>query len=97
MLHQMQQIEKFEEQSTPIELEIKKKSESILDVIKSEFNINNLLILVALYIACIPESNEFIRKTLSTFSNNAYSHLVVTIIKCIVLLLIIILVKQYYM
>lgn len=93
-----QQIENFEE-STPIKLEFKKKSEtegSIFDLIKSEFNINNLVILVAIYIACIPESNEIIRKALSTFSNNAYSHFIVTIIKCIVLLLIIILVKHFY-
>jgi hypothetical protein len=94
---QMQRIENFEEKPTQIKLEIKKKSEiGILDTIKSEFNVNNLVVLVALYLACIPESNEIIRKVLSTFSNNAYSHFMVTIIKCIVLLLIIILTKYFY-
>lgn len=88
-----QQFENFEETSTPIKLEIKKKGNSILDTIKYEFNVNNLIILVALYLACIPESNEIIRKIISTFSNNAYSHFIVTITKCILLLLIIILVK----
>ncbi len=96
-MEEMQRIENFEEKSTPIKLEIKKKSETgILDTIKSEFNVNNLVILVALYLACIPESNEIIRKVLSTFSNNAYSHFMVTIFKCIVLLLIIIITKHLY-
>jgi hypothetical protein len=95
-MEQMQRIENFEEK-TPIKLEIKKKSEtSILDTIKSEFNVNNLIVLVVLYLACMPESNEIIRKVLSTFSNNAYSHFIITIIKCIVLLLIIILTKYFY-
>ena len=96
---EMQRIENFEEKSTPIKLEIKKKGEtgpSILDTIKSEFNFNNLIIIVALYIACIPEANVTIRKGLSMFSNSAYSHFIVTIIKCIVLLIIIILVKNLY-
>lgn len=93
---QMERIENFEEK-TPIKFEIKKKSETgILDTIKSEFNVNNLVVLVALYLACMPESNEIIRKILSTFSNNAYSHFMITIIKCIVLLLIIILTKYFY-
>ena len=93
-MEEMQRIENFEEKSTPIKLEIKKKSET--GTIKSEFNVNNLVILVALYLACIPESNEIIRKVLSTFSNNAYSHFMVTIFKCIVLLLIIIITKHLY-
>lgn len=90
-MEQRQKIENFEEKSTPIKLEFKKKSENIFDIIKSEFNFNNLIILVALYVACIPESNEIIRKVYAS-----YSHFSVTIIKCIVLLLIIILVKHFY-
>ena len=86
-------IETFDQ--SPIKLEIKKKSSGILDDIKNEFNSNNLLILIILYISTMPESNEIIRKILSSFSNSAYSHMVVTILKCILLLLILILVRKF--
>jgi hypothetical protein len=93
---QRHRVENFEEPKSQIKLQIKKKNiseSSIFDTIKYEFNLNNLIILIALYLACIPESNEIIRKLLN---GNSYSHFSVTIIKCIVLLLIIVLIKHFY-
>lgn len=82
----------------PITSTIKKKtasSDSIITQIKSEFNTYNILLVVILYISCIPESNDLIRRLLLNFTSVGYSHTIITIIKCILLVILFIIIKKF--
>jgi hypothetical protein len=65
---------------------------SILTQIKNEFTIENGLLVCILYITTIPELNELIR---SLLKNNSYSHMTITIIKSLMLVLAFILIKKF--
>jgi hypothetical protein len=90
-------------QDSPIKVNIKKKdtntqasSPSLYESIKREFNEQNILIFILLFIATLPQSNEIIRKGLMSFANTSgYSHMSITLIKCALLLLVFILVKRF--
>jgi hypothetical protein len=84
-------IENFDEN---IKLQIRKKN-GIFDNIQKEFNKENLLIFIILYLATLPESNEIIRKILSSLTTNAYSHTIVTLLKCALLIVLLIVIKNY--
>ena len=91
--------EHSQEMFTQPTMDIKKKSTPQTNVIgiteiKSEFNTFNIVLIVVLYIATIPESNDLVRKLLSNFSNVGYSHMIVTIIKCILLVVAFVIVKK---
>jgi hypothetical protein len=82
-----------------IKMDIKKISkdsndESIFDIIKSEVNETNLLILVLFFIASISFFDEYIKKLLASVSFNTNT-LTLAIIKSILLLLIFILAKYW--
>jgi len=70
-------------------------SDSIVTQIKSEFNTYNILLVVILYISCIPESNDLIRRLLLNFTSVGYSHTIITIIKCILLVILFIIIKKF--
>ena len=89
-------------QDSSIKLSIKKKdlekinSPTFYESIKNEFNERNILIFILLFIATLPQSNELIRKGLMSFANaSGYSHMTITLIKCVLLLLVFILVKRF--
>ena len=91
-----QQLLQETEMFTQPTMEIKKKPPVTSPVIniRNEFNTFNVLLIVILYIATMPESNDLIRKLLSNFSKVGYSHMVVTIIKCILLVIVFIIIKK---
>lgn len=82
-----------------IKMDIKKvnnnnKDEGIFDVIKSEVNEKNLLILILFFIASISFFDEYIKKLLLSLSFNTNS-LTLAIVKSILLLLLFILAKYF--
>jgi hypothetical protein len=89
--------EKFE-QNENIKVTYKKKkgNSSYFELIKNEFNEENLLILVLIFIATLSQSNEYIRKGLFTFGSSGFSHTSITLIKCLLLLLVFIAFKKFF-
>jgi hypothetical protein len=82
---------------SPINMDIKKvnsKDEGIFDIIKSEVNETNLLIVVLFFIASISFFDEYIKKLLASVSFNTNT-LTLAIVKSILLLLIFILTKYW--
>lgn len=82
---------------SPINMDIKKvnsKDEGIFDIIKSEVNETNLLIVVLFFIASISLFDEYIKKLLASVSFNTNT-LTLAIVKSILLLLIFILTKYW--
>lgn len=92
------EIEKYttkEMFTEPITSTIKKKrNDSVVTQIKSEVNTYNILLIVILYISCMPESNDLIRKLLLNFTSVGYSHTIITIIKCVLLVILFIIIKR---
>jgi hypothetical protein len=92
--------EKLYEQPSRIKMDIKKvnkqknKSEErdIFDIIKSEVNEENLLILIILYVASTSLIDDYVRKLLSLMSFNTSS---IFIFKSIILLLVFVLAKHF--
>jgi hypothetical protein len=85
------------EQPSNIRMDIRKANnlKKKDDDIYSQFNEENLLILIILYISSIPISNEYTRNLFSMISFNVNNNLIITITKCVLLLLIFIIVKLY--
>lgn len=80
-----------------IKMDIKKvnnKDEGLFDIIKSEVNETNLLIIILFFIASISFFDEYIKKLLISLSFNTNS-LTLAIVKSILLLLIFILAKYF--
>ena len=71
------------------------KDKSYYDILMSYVNKENVLLLFILYIACLRESDEYTRKILLNVPFNlAYNSLATTIIKCVILLILYILLKE---
>lgn len=93
--------EVYYEQPSSIKMDIKKvkrkvqEEESMFDMIKREVNEENLLILVILYIASTSLLDEYAKKVLSFVSMNNSSSMIVNIVKCVMLLLVFIIAKNY--
>lgn len=93
--------EVYYEQPSSIKMDIRKakrkvqEEESMFDMIRKEVNEENLLILVVLYIASTSLVDDYAKKVLSFMSMNNSSSMVVNIVKCVMLLLVFILVKNY--
>jgi hypothetical protein len=93
--------EAYYEQPSSIKMDIKKvkrkvqEEESMFDMIKREVNEENLLILVILYIASTSLLDEYAKKVLSFVSMNNSSSMIVNIVKCVMLLLVFIIAKNY--
>ena len=89
------------EQPSKIKMDIRKvnslkaKDNSTLGVLYNELNEENLLILIILYISSTSLSNEYTQKLLSMISFNVNNNLIITITKCVLLLLLFIIVKLY--
>ena len=95
--HQPQQEDQYQEPemfTQPIEGSINKKTSGVFTQIKNEVNIYNILLIIILYIACMPESNDLIRRLLLNFTSVGYSHTIITIIKCILLVVVFIIIKK---
>ena len=98
---QQLQREVFYEQPSSIKMDIRKakrkvhEDESMFDMIRKEVNVENLLILAILYIASTSLVDDYARKVLSFMSLSNSSSMVVNIVKCVLLLLVFILVKNY--
>lgn len=98
---QQLQREVFYEQPSSIKMDIRKakrkvqEDESMFDMIRKEVNEENLLILAILYIASTSLVDDYARKVLSFMSLSNSSSMVVNIVKCVLLLLVFILVKNY--
>jgi hypothetical protein len=96
--------EMYYEQPPDIQMNIKKvkrkeqkeQDESMFDMITKEVNEENLLILVILYIASTSLLDEYAKKLLTLVSFN-HSSMFVNIVKCVILLLAFILVKNYFL
>lgn len=70
--------------------------ESYYDMVMSFVNKDNILLLVILYIACLRQSDEYTRKFLLNIPFNlANNSIASTIIKCIVLLIIYLIIKEH--
>ena len=83
--------------SSNIKLAFKKKKNEITwyDCIRNELNEENLTLFILLFVATWAPTNEYIRKGLyMTLGSTGYSHLTVTLLKCVGLLLVFILLKQ---
>jgi hypothetical protein len=65
------------------------------DIITNQFNQNNLLVLAVIYLATLPITSEYTRKFLSLVSLANSSSTVVTFIKCVILLLLYIIIRDY--
>jgi hypothetical protein len=96
--------EVYYEQPSSIKMDIKKVNKNqkeefgeqgIFDMLRREINEENLLVLIILFIATTPYTDEYTKKFLSLFSFNTNSSFTFNIIKCLLLLLIFILVKIY--
>lgn len=74
--------------------ELKEEDDSMFDIIRKEVNEENLLILVILYLASTSLLDEYAKKVLTLVSFN-HSSMFVNIVKCVILLLVFILVKNY--
>lgn len=91
--------EKLYEQPSRIKMDIKKINKEknktdergIFDIIKSEVNEENLLILIILYVASTSLIDDYVRKLLSIMSFNTSS---IFIVKCVILLLVFVLAKH---
>lgn len=71
-------------------------SDSYYDLVMSYITKENMLLLAILYIACLRQSDEYTRKFLLNVPFNlANNSMASTIIKCIILLIIYLMVKQY--
>jgi len=81
--------EKFEKQS---------KDDSYYNLVMSYITKENMLLLAILYIACLRQSDEYTRKFLLNVPFNlANNSMASTIIKCIILLIIYLIVKQNFL
>lgn len=79
--------EKFEKQS---------EDDSYYNLVMSYITKENMLLLAILYIACLRQSDEYTRKFLLNVPFNlANNSMASTIIKCIILLIIYLIVKQH--
>jgi hypothetical protein len=93
--------EVYYEQPSSIKMDIKKvkrkiqEDESMFSLIQKEVNEENLLILVILYIASTSLVDDYAKKVLSLMSMNNSSSMIINIVKCVILLLAFILVKNY--
>lgn len=94
--------ENLYEQPSRINMDIKKinkeksktEERNIFDIIKSEVNEENLLVLIILYIASTSLIDDYVKKLSTLMSFNTTSSLVVNILKCVILLLVFILAKH---
>jgi hypothetical protein len=59
-----------------------------LDTYFPLINMKDLMLLLVIYFATTQNSNEYMRKMLSFIGGGGYSHMTVTILKCIILLII---------
>lgn len=94
-MHQRHHIkEEFESPESNVTIDIKKKPymdgaiiKSLnLNSIDSPVNLSDLLLLAVVYFATMQNSNDYTRKILEMITRNrGYSHISVTIIKCILL------------
>ena len=86
---------------TNIKVAFKKKDAPVswYDSFKKEFNEENALLLVLLYVATLSQSNEYIRKglLLSSFGGSGHSHMSITLLKCVLLLLAYLIVKKFFL
>lgn len=74
--------------------------ESIIHSIKTELNEENVLIFCAIFIATLSSSNEQTRRFLTMLPINSgfgYSHSTVSVVKCILLLIAIILIRKCFL
>lgn len=71
----------------------KVKEPSFYEMIVKEFNEENFLLFSLIFIGTLTESNDYIRKGIGS----GYSHLSVTLIKCIILVIIFIIIKKLYL
>lgn len=96
------QKERLYEQPSKIKMDIKKvqkrkdtlEDASMFDVLKREVSEENLLVLIVLYIASTSLVDEYAKKALNMISFNT-SSFAVNVVKCIILLLVFILAKNY--
>jgi hypothetical protein len=94
--------ERLYEQPSKIKMDIKKvqkrkdtlEDTSMFDVLKREVSEENLLVLIVLYIASTSLVDEYAKKALNIISFNT-SSFAVNVVKCIILLLVFILAKNY--
>ena len=70
--------------------------QSIFNIFTKEFTKENLLILTIVYIATLPQADEYTRKFLVMLPFNLIrSPIIVTVVKCLLLVLILIIIKNY--
>jgi hypothetical protein len=90
------------EQPSKIKMDIKKvqkrkdtlEDDSMFDILKREVSEENLLLLIVLYLASTSLVDEYAKKALNMISFNT-SSFAINIIKCVILLLVFILAKNY--
>jgi hypothetical protein len=105
MHHQLRQMkEEFESPESNVTIDIKKKPYmdgaiiKSLNSIDSPVNISDLLLLAVVYFATMQNSNDYTRKILEMITRNrGYSHISVTIIKCILLVVLYKIIVTYLM
>ena len=102
--HQMK--EEFESPVSNVTIDIKKKPyidgaiiKSLnLNSIDSPVNLSDLLLLAVVYFATMQNSNDYTRKILEMITRNrGYSHISVTVIKCILLVVLYKVIVTYLM
>lgn len=93
----------YQEEEQPIRMNIKKVGEmenfdspSFIGILTKEVTEENLLILAILILATTKQADEYTRRLLSMFSFSMYtSNFTMSVIKCILLLLLFIIFKNY--
>ena len=92
--------EVYYEQPQKIKMNIRKRKEAkedddLFETIKKEVNEENLLIAVFLYLATTNIADEYTRKLVNMTSFNIGSNFTLNIVKCVLLLILFILVKNF--
>jgi hypothetical protein len=87
-------IKKTTHEDFTVENEVDDKS--VFNIFTKEFTKENLLMLIIIYIATLPQADEYTRKFLVMLPFNLIrSPIVVTVIKCLLLVIFLIIIKNY--
>lgn len=96
--HGIPQVEKYDNVSATIKKKHRKVQEHFsTDLITQEFNTSNLLVLAVIYLATLPQADEYTRKFLAMLPFNLLSSgsTIINIVKCVLLVVLYIVFRDY--
>lgn len=93
----MEELTNIEDDMPKLIIKRKYSELGIVELLGSELKLQNIILLIIIFMATTINSNEYTRKMLSFIPlvNSGWSHFSVTIIKCILLLIVYLIIKNF--